>query len=109
MAKLNGKEILFSPKVNLIGGIKREAFTDGATIAAQDNTVYIAENPINSVAITYPDTAFICSFIFTLAAEGDVTVTLPASQYIGKTPTFANGETWELSIHNGIVAGGKAE
>ena len=33
----------------------------------------------------------------------------PESKYIGGVPEFANGETWELNIKNGVVVGGKVE
>lgn len=38
------------------------------------------------------------------AASGDATVILPTgTQYIGTTPDFKNGETWEMSIKDGVV------
>ena len=37
------------------------------------------------------------------ADDGDIAVTMPESKYIGAAPIFANGETWELSIKNGVV------
>lgn len=89
--------------------VKQEAFTDNFDIYLEDNTVYTAQEPISNLIIEYPPDDFISSLIFTLADEGDITISLPESKYIGKPPTFANGETWELSIRNGIVIGGKAE
>lgn len=85
------------------------SFTDGETISVQDNTEYIAKTDITSLTLIYPETPFICSLVFTVASEGDVTITLPSSQYIGGAPTFANGETWELNIKNGVVVGGLVE
>ena len=42
------------------------------------------------------------------AASGDVTVTLPAgTEYLGTTPDFKNGETWELSFKDGVLAAQK--
>jgi hypothetical protein len=84
-------------------------FTDGSTLTIEDNTEYIAETDITNLTIVYPNTPFICSFSFTLASEGDITITLPESKYIGGAPSFANGETWELNIKNGVVVGGLAE
>lgn len=84
-------------------------FSNGATITAQDNTLYYADTEISSLTIIYPNTDFICSFDFTIASEGDVTITLPESKYIGGTPSFANGETWEVNIKNGVVVGGLVE
>lgn len=88
---------------------KQQFFNNGATITITDNTEYIAKEEITNLTIVYPDTDFICSFSFTLASEGDITITLPESKYIGGTPSFANGETWELNIKNGVVVGGLVE
>ena len=88
---------------------KKVLFTNGATITAEDNTSYYADTEITNLTIVYPETDFICSFDFTIASEGDVTITLPESKYIGGTPSFANGETWEVNIKNGVVVGGLVE
>ena len=88
---------------------KQEFFVDGDYITIANNTEYIANEEITNLTIVYPDTDFICSFNFTLASEGDITITLPESKYIGGVPSFANGETWELNIKNGIVVGGLVE
>ncbi len=82
-------------------------FHDGETISLTDNTEYKAAEPISTLTLTYPTNDFICSLYFTLASSGTITVTLPESKYIGETPDFKNGETWELSIKNGVVVGGK--
>lgn len=84
-------------------------FTDGAIITVDDNTTYYAEGEISNLTVVYPDTDFICSLEFNLASQGDITITLPQSKYIGGAPTFANGETWELNIKNGVVVGGLVE
>lgn len=89
--------------------VKQIEFNDGETIAVKSNTIYVATSEINTLTITYPTEYFICHICFTIANEGDVTITLPESKYIGETPTFANGETWELNIRNGVVVGGKVE
>ena len=88
---------------------KKVTFTNGATIIAEDNTSYYADTEISNLTIVYPTTDFMCSFDFTIASEGDVTITLPESKYIGGTPSFANGETWEINIKNGVVVGGLVE
>ena len=89
--------------------MKRVEFQNGAELTAEDNTEYTAIEPITNVVITYPKTDFICSFNFTLAESGNVTIDLPESKYIGTAPTFANGETCELNIKNGVVVGGLVE
>ena len=84
-------------------------FSDGDTITLVDNTTYYTEGTISNLTIIYPSESFICSLEFTLATTGNITITLPESKYIGGTPTFANGETWELNIKNGVVVGGLVE
>ena len=88
---------------------KKVTFTNGTTITVEDNTSYYADTEISNLTIVYPTTDFICSFDFTIASEGDITITLPESKYIGGTPSFANGETWEVNIKNGVVVGGLVE
>ena len=82
-------------------------FADGETIAVKNNSTYTASGTINTLTVKYPATNFICSIYFTLADNGEINITLPQSKYVGSIPVFANGETWELNIKNGIVAGGR--
>lgn len=82
-------------------------FVNGDEVLLSDNTEYIASEPISVLNLVYPEGDFICSLYFTLASEGDITITLPESKYIGEVPEFKNGETWELSIKNGVAVGGK--
>lgn len=79
---------------------------DNTTITLQDNTEYIGNN-INRLTLVYPNSDFECSIMLTFANEGNISITLPTSQYIGAVPLFSNGTTWELSIKNGIVVGGE--
>ena len=88
---------------------QKEYFPDVQTITLADNTNYVASDVISNLTIIYPEGDFIASLTFTLASEGDITITLPESKYIGGAPTFANGETWELNIKNGVVVGGLVE
>lgn len=85
------------------------SFLNGETIEIGNNTIYEATEKITNLTVTYPEENFIGSIIFTLADEGNIAITLPESKYIGGVPTFANGETWELNIRNGIVVGGRVE
>ena len=81
--------------------------TTGTSITLADNTEYRLTD-VTELSITYPDGNFECWMRLAFAAEGTITVTLPSTtQYIGTTPTFANGETWEMSIKDGIVIAGK--
>ena len=89
--------------------LKKKEFADGETITVEDNTLYVAKTDITSLTIIYPNTDFICSLEFAIVNEGNVTITLPESKYIGGVPSFANGESWEINIKNGVVVGGKVE
>lgn len=93
------------------GAVKpqKQTFANGETITITDNTEYTASEEITNLTIIYPNTDFICSFNFTLASTGNITITLPESKYIGSVPSFSYGETWELNIKNGVVVGGKVE
>ncbi len=88
---------------------KKVLIQNGATIALADNTTYYAQGDISTLTVFYPEGNFISSLEFTLASEGDITITLPESKYIGGAPAFAEGETWELNIKNGVVVGGLIE
>lgn len=87
----------------------RVNFKNGDTITLADNITYYATEAINTLNVIYPKCNFISSVEFTLADSGDITIALPTSKYIGGAPEFANGETWELNIKNGVVVGGKVE
>lgn len=94
-------------KAEIVEELKPSQITSGTSITLADNTEYRLTN-VTELTITYPDGNFECWMRLTFAAEGTITVTLPSTtQYIGTTPTFANGETWELSIKDGIVIAGK--
>lgn len=59
---------------------------------------------VTKLRIAYPSGDFECWMRLTFAESGDITVTMPTgTKYIGGVPEFANGETWELSIKDGIV------
>lgn len=84
-------------------------FDDDSTILLEDNTNYKANGDISTLTIQYPNVDFMCSIEFTTSELGDINISLPNSSYIGAIPEFANGETWELNIKNGVVVGGKVE
>ena len=73
-----------------------------ATLA--DNAEYRMTG-LQTLTVQYPEDAkFECWMRLTFAESGNITVTLPAgTEYIGNAPSFANGETWEMSIKDGVV------
>ena len=93
--------------------VTREDFYDSATIDqatldVQHNKDYHAVEDITNLLIRISSDEILCSVMFKIVDSGDFDIEIMGCQgYIGKAPDFKNGETWELSIHNGIVASGK--
>ena len=81
--------------------------TTGSNITLADNTEYRLTN-VTTLTLTYPTGNFECWMRLNFATSGNVTVTLPAeTKYIGTAPDFKNGETWELSFKDKILAAQK--
>ena len=79
----------------------------GSNIALADNTEYRLTD-VTTLTLTYPIGNFECWMRLNFAASGNVTVTLPTgTKYIGTAPDFKNGETWELSFKDKILAAQK--
>ena len=79
----------------------------GSNIALADNTEYRLAD-VTTLTLTYPTGNFECWMRLSFAASGDITVTLPAGTgYIGTAPDFKNGETWELSFKDRVLAAQK--
>ena len=81
--------------------------TTGSNITLADNTEYRLAD-VTTLTLTYPTGKFECWMRLTFAASGNITVTLPAdTEYLGATPNFKNGETWELSFKDKVLAAQK--
>lgn len=94
-------------KAEIVEELKPSQVTSGTSITLADNTEYRLTD-VTTLTLTYPTGNFESWMRLTFAASGTITVTLPSeTKYIGTTPTFANGETWEMSIKDGIVIAGK--
>lgn len=79
----------------------------GTEITLVDNTEYRLAD-VTTLTLTYPTSDFECWMRLTFAASGTITVTLPAdTKYIGTAPDFKNGETWELSFKDKVLAAQK--
>ena len=86
---------------------KPSQVTSGTTITLADNTEYRLTD-VTTLTLTYPTSNFECWMRLTFAESGTITVTLPAGTgYIGTAPDFKNGETWELSFKDKILAAQK--
>lgn len=81
--------------------------TTGSNITLADNTEYRLTD-VTTLNLSYPTGNFECWMRLSFAASGDVTVTLPAgTEYLGATPNFKNGETWELGFKDKVLAAQK--
>ena len=77
--------------------------SEGTNITLADNTEYRLAD-VTTLRLSYPTGNFECWMRLTFAASGEATVILPTgTKYIGTTPDFKNGETWEMSIKDGVV------
>lgn len=80
-----------------------------ASVALNDNTEYYISNA-EAITFTYPQNEhWECWIKVTTVAEGTIAFTFPQSSYIGNTPEYAAGETWEISIKDGVIVAGKVE
>lgn len=97
-----------------LGYIPQRAVTEYTYSTAQvsatlaDNAEYRMTG-LQTLTVQYPEDAKIeCWMRLSFAASGDITVTLPAGTgYIGTAPDFKNGETWELSFKDKVLAAQK--
>ena len=86
---------------------KSHTHATGTNITLADNTEYRLTD-VTTLSLSYPTGNFECWMRLTFAASGNITVTLPAdSEYLGATPNFKNGETWELSFKDKVLAAKK--
>ena len=81
--------------------------TTGSNITLADNAEYRLTD-VTTLTLTYPTGNFESWMRLTFADSGNITVTLPAdTKYIGTAPDFKNGETWELSFKDKVLAAQK--
>ena len=88
-----------------LGKLVLKSYTkiQGSNMFLDDNTEYRLTD-VTTLTLTYPTGDSECWMRLTFAASGDATVILPTgTKYIGNTPDFKNGETWEMSIKDGVV------
>lgn len=113
MTQIESESVSYSnaalPHISTVGGAldelvpKSYTHATGSNIALADNTEYRLTD-VTTLTLTYPTGNFECWMSLTFAASGTITVTLPTgTKYIGTAPNFKNGETWEMSIKDGVV------
>ena len=84
--------------------ILQKKVSEGTNITLADNTEYRLTD-VTTLRLSYPVGDFECWMRLSFAASGDATVILPTgTKYIGSTPDFNNGETWELSFKDKVLA-----
>ena len=87
--------------------ITPQKVSEGAYITLADNTEYRLTD-VTTLNLSYPTGDFECWMRLSFAASGEATVILPTgTKYIGTTPDFKNGETWELSFKDKVLAAQK--
>ncbi len=112
----NGTNVL-TTKANIISalGFTPQAQPTQYTYSTAQVSATLADNAeyrmtgLRTLTVQYPaDERFECWMRLTFAASGSITVTLPTgTKYIGSAPSFANGETWEMSMKDGVVVAQK--
>lgn len=101
-ADLSGKPTIPAPTAYIT-----HADEASVNITLADNTEYTITNCAN-IVLAYPTGRYEAFLSVTFGA--DVSLTFPTgTKYIGDVPTFAAGETWEISVKNGVVVAGKVE
>ncbi len=84
-----------------------QKISEGPYITLADNTEYRLTD-VTTLKLSYPVGDFESWMRLTFAESGNITVTLPAyTKYIGTAPNFKNGETWELSFKDKVLAAQK--
>lgn len=84
-----------------------QKISEGSNITLADNTEYRLTN-VTTLKLSYPVGDFESWMRLIFAASGNITFTLPAyTKYIGTAPNFKNGETWELSFKDKVLAAQK--
>ena len=88
---------------NLSDTVRRAAFSDGALLELQNGQwEYRASGTISTLGVIYPHGYFEVWMKFTLGAAPDI-IFPEETSYIGSAPEFAEGETWEISIKDGVM------
>lgn len=108
----NGSDISVTKNgvINALGYTPQAVSTKVATgtnITLADNTEYRLTD-VTTLTLTYPTGDFECWLRLSFATSGTITVTLPTgTEYLGATPNFKNGETWELSFKDKVLVAQK--
>lgn len=84
-----------------------QKISEGPYITLADNTEYRLTD-VTTLKLSYPVGDFESWMRLNFAASGTITVTLPTgTKYLGSSPDFKNGETWELGFKDKVLAAQK--
>lgn len=77
----------------------------GTLLSMNDNTEYRLTNVTTlTLYAPYQQAQYECWFRLTFANTGTIAVSFPTGmKYIGSAPDFNNGESWEISVKDGVV------
>lgn len=95
---------LFLDNLRTVFACAKEEITDiEHPLVLNDNTEYRLTN-VSNLTLVYPKKNFEVWMNVSFSPTGTISVAFPSeTQYIGVTPTFNNGETWEISIKDGTA------
>lgn len=105
-SELNKKASLSDITPEAIGAKAVSTKVDtGTSLSMNDNTEYRLTNVTTlTLYAPYQQTQYECWFRLTFADTGTITVSFPTGmKYIGSAPDFNNGESWEISVKDGVV------
>ena len=83
--------------------VPKHLVTAGSQLTLEDNTEYRLQN-VATLTVLFPQGDFDVWMRVSFVASGNVGLVMPSNtQYIGAAPAFKAGETWELSIKDGVA------
>ena len=75
----------------------------GTSVTLEDNTEYRLTD-VSSLTLSYPEGNFEVWMCLAFSATETINVVFPTeTRFIGAEPIFGNGQTWEISIKDGIA------
>lgn len=89
--------------INIKKDVPQKVYNINNPLLLVDNTEYYLTN-ISDLTIHYPDSNFDVWMRISFSTTEVINVIFPeGTKYIGSYPTFNNGETWEISIKDGVA------
>lgn len=74
-----------------------------SSLVLSDNSEYYLTN-VSSLTLSYPEGSFEAWMSIAFSTTETISVIFPSeTKYIGAAPTFNKGETWEISIKDGVA------